>query len=138
MKSGIFKFAAFVSCLALGTSMALAWGELTTLRVIQTQTILIRHKATEQQRRAAEANAKAFFSQITPAKKAELKKRNVHTILIRTVRSRETSPAAKEVRMRYSLEGESLIDDYAYEFAEQLQPGSIAQVKGLDAEYVGQ
>jgi hypothetical protein len=26
------------------------------------------------------------------------------------------SPAAKEVTMRYSLEGESLIDDYAYEF----------------------
>jgi hypothetical protein len=138
MKSGIFKLAAFASCLALGTSMALAWGELTTLRVIQTQTILIRYKATEEQRRAAERNAKAFFSQLTPAKKADLKKRNIHTVLIRTVRSRQTSPAAKEVRMRYSLEGESLIDDYAYDFAEQLQPGSIAQVKGLDAEYVGQ
>ena len=138
MKSGIFKFAAFTSCLALGTSMALALGELTTLRVIQTQTILIRYKASEEQRRAAESNAKAFFSQITPAKKADLKKRNIHAVLIRTVRSRQTSPGAKEVRMRYSLEGESLIDDYAYDFAEQLQPGSIAQVKGLDAEYVGQ
>jgi hypothetical protein len=138
MKSGILKFAAFASWLALGTSMALAWGELTTLRVIQTQTILIRYKASEEQRRAAESNAKSFFSQLTPAKKADLKKRNVHTVLIRTVRSRQTSPGAKEVRMRYSLEGESLIDDYAYDFAEQLQPGSIAQVKGLDAEYVGQ
>jgi hypothetical protein len=104
MKSGIFKLAAFASCLALGTSMALAWGELTTLRVIQTQTILIRYRASEQQRRAAESNAKAFFSQLTPAKKADLKKRNIHTVLIRTVRSRQTSPAAKEVRMRYSLE----------------------------------
>jgi hypothetical protein len=26
------------------------------------------------------------------------------------------SPEAKEVTMHYSLEGESLIDDYAYEF----------------------
>ena len=118
--------------------MALALGELTTLRVIQTQTMLIRHKATELQRRAAEKNAKAFFSQITPAKKAELRKKNIHAVLVRTVRSRETSPAAKEVRMRYSLEGESLIDDYAYEFESPLQAGTIAQVKGLDAEYVGQ
>ena len=138
MKSGIFRFAALASCIAACTSMALALGELTTLRVIQTQTMLIRHKATELQRRAAERNAKAFFSQITPAKKAELRKKNIHAVLVRTVRSRETSPAAKEVRMRYSLEGESLIDDYAYEFESPLQAGTIAQVKGLDSEYVGQ
>jgi hypothetical protein len=138
MKSGIIKFAAFASCIALGTSMAFAWGELTTLRVIQTQTMLIRHKATELQRRAAESNAKAFFSQFTPAKKLELKKKNIHAVLIRTTRSRETSPTAKDVRMRYNLEAESLIDGYAYEFDTPLQAGTIAQAKGLDPEYVGQ
>ena len=138
MKDGILKFAAFASCIAFSTSMALAWGELTTLRVIQTQTMLIRHTATEYQRRIAERNAKAFFGQITPAKKLELKKKGVHAVLIRTVRSRETSPAAKDVRMRYSLEGESLLDDYAYEFETPLQAGTIAQAKGLDPEYVGQ
>jgi hypothetical protein len=138
MKSRIFKFAAFASCIALSTSIALAWGELTTLRVIQTQTMLIRHTATEYQRRIAERNAKAFFSQITPAKKVELKKKGVRAVLIPTVRSKETSPAAKDVRMRYSLEGESLIDDYTYEFEKPLQAGTIAQVKGLDPEYVGQ
>ena len=40
--------------------------------------------------------------------------------------------------MRFSLEGESLIDDYAYEFQAPLQAGTIAQASGLDPEYVGQ
>jgi hypothetical protein len=138
MKSGIIKVAAISSCLALGSSMALAWGEHTLIRTIETQTQLIRHKATEEQIRAAAANAKAFFSQLTPAKKAELKKKHIHAVLIRTIRSRETSPTAKDVRMRYNLEGESLVDSYAYEFDTPLQTGTIAQAKGLDPEYVGQ
>ena len=138
MKSGIFKAAAFASCIALGTSIAFGWGEHTFIRTIQTQTMLIRHKATEEQRRVAERNAKAFFSQLTPAKKLELKKKNVKAVLIRTTRSKETSPAAQDVRMRYNLEGESLIDGYAYEFDAPLQAGTIAQAKGLDPEYVGQ
>jgi hypothetical protein len=138
MKSGILKAAAFASCIALGTSIALGWGEHTFIRTIQTQTMLIRHKATEEQRRVAERNAKAFFSQLTPAKKLELKKKNVQAVLIRTTRSKETSPAAQDVRMRYNLEGESLIDGYTYEFDAPLQAGTIAQAKGLDPEYVGQ
>jgi len=138
MKSGIFKAAAFASCIVLGSSIAFGWGEHTFIRTIQTQTMLIRHKATEEQRRIAERNAKAFFSQLTPAKKSELKKNHVKAVLIRTSRSRETSPAAQDVRMRYNLEGESLVDGYAYEFDAPLQAGTIAQAKGLDPEYVGQ
>jgi len=138
MNSQIVKVLVFASCVVIVTSTVLAWGEHTALRVIQTQTMLIRHKATEEQRRAAEANAKVFFSQLTPEKKAELKKKKVRVVLIRTVRSRETLPAAKEVRMRYSLEGESLIDDYAYEFQAPLQAGTIAKTTGIDPEYVGQ
>jgi hypothetical protein len=138
MKSGIFKAIVIASCIALGTSIAFGWGEHTFIRTIQTQTILIRHKATEEQRRVAERNAKAFFSQLTPAKKLELKKKKVQAVLIRTTRSRETAPSAQDVRMRYNLEGESLIDGYAYEFEAPLQAGTIAQAKGLDPEYVGQ
>jgi len=138
MKSGIFKIAAISSCIALGTSVAVAWGEHTFIRTIETQTMLIRHKATEEQLRVAASNAKAFFSQLTPAKKLDLKKKNIHAVLIRTSRSRETSPSAKDVRMRYNLEGESLVDDYAYEFDTPLQAGTIAQAKGLEPEYVGQ
>ena len=139
MRAGIIKFAATILCVALGTSFVFALtGGQTTLRVIQTQTMLIRHKATEEQRRVAANNAKIFFGQLTPEKKQELKKKKVRAVLIRTTRSRETSPAAKDVRMRFSLEGESLIDDYAYEFQAPLQAGTIAQASGLDPEYVGQ
>ena len=68
----------------------------------------------------------------------ELKKQKIKAVLIPTTRSRETSPMAKDVRMRYNLEGESLIDGYAYEFDTPLQGGTIAQAKGIDPEYVGQ
>jgi hypothetical protein len=138
MRGGILKFAAAIVCIALGMSFAFALGpEHTNLRVIQTQTMLIRHKATEVQRRIAENNALIFFRQLTPEKKEELKKKKVRAVLIRTTRSRETSPAARDVRMRYSVEGESLIDDYAYEFETPLQVGTITKVTGIDSEYVG-
>ena len=137
MTSGIFKCAAFAACIALPTSVIFAFGDNMTARIIETQTTFIRHTATEYQRRVAERNAKAFFKQLTPAKKAELKKKHIKTVLIPTVRSPQTSPEAKEVRMRYNLEGESLIDNYTYEFQTPLQAGTIAKVKGLDAEYVG-
>jgi hypothetical protein len=133
MRGAIIKFAAGIVCVALGTCFAFAWGEHTNLRVIQTQTMLIRHKATEYQRRVAEI----FFRQLTPEKKEELKSKKVRAVLIRTTRSRETSPAARDVRMRYSVEGESLIDDYAYEFETPLQAGTITKVTGIDSEYVG-
>ena len=138
MRNEIVRAAALVLCVAFGISEIFAFGENATLRIIQTQTMFIRHTATEYQRRIAEQNAKAFFRQLTPEKKAELKRKKVKTVLISTVRSKETSPAAKEVRMRFSLEGESLIDDYAYEFDNPLQAGTIAKVSGLDPEYVGQ
>jgi hypothetical protein len=117
--------------------MMFAFGDNLTARIIETQTTFVRHTATEYQRRVAERNAKAFFKQLTPAKKAELKKKHIKAVLIPTVRSPQTSPKAQEVRMRYDLEGESLLDNYTYEFETPLQDGTIAKVKGLDPEYVG-
>ncbi len=138
MRNEIVRLVALLLCAVFGISEVFAFGENATLRIIQTQTMFIRHTATEYQRRVAEQNAKAFFKQLTPEKKAELKRKKVKTVLIPTVRSKETSPTAKEVRMRFSLEGESLIDDYAYEFDNPLQVGSVAKLSGLDPEYVGQ
>ena len=137
VRSETFKYAALVACIALQSSETFGFGENETLRIIQTQTMVIRHTATEYQRRVAEQNAKAFFSHLTPEKKQELKKKKIKAVLIPTVRSKETAPAAKEVRMRFSLEGESLIDDYTYEFPTPLQTGTIAKI-GVDPEYVGQ
>jgi len=137
VKSRIFIFAAVAVCVALPASVALAFGDNAITRIIEMQTTFIRHTATEYQRRIAEQHAKAFFKKLTPAKKAELKKKKIKAVLIRTVRSPQTSPEAKEVRMRYDLEGESLIDDSAYEFTTPLAAGTIAKAKGLEPEYVG-
>jgi hypothetical protein len=137
MKSRIFQCAVFATCIALPASVTLGWGDNAITRIIETQTTFVRHTATEYQRRIAERNAKAFFKQLTPAKKAELKKKHVKAVLIPTVRSAQTSPQAKEVRMRYDLEGESLLDNYTYEFQTPLQSGTIAKLEGLDPEYVG-
>jgi hypothetical protein len=160
MKNRIFKCGALAACMACcepaiaeydggsdgflsgvfepRTAVNFSWGEQATRRIIETQTMFIRHKATEYQRRVAEQNAKAFFKTLTPEKKIELKKKKITAVLIPTVRSAQTSPKARDVRMRYSLEGESLIDDYAYEFSAPLQAGTIARTEGLEPEYVGQ
>lgn len=136
--SGNFVSGGLEPCVGTTLEVNFSFGELVTRRIIETQTMLIRHRATEYQRRVAEQNAKAFFKTLTPAKKEELRKKKVRTVLIPTVRSAQTSPQAKDIRMRYSLEGESLIDDYAYEFATPLQTGSIAKTAGPEPEYVGQ
>ena len=137
VKSRFFKCAAFAVCIAIPAPVIFGFGDNAITRIIETQTTFIRHTATEYQRRVAEQNAKAFFKQLTPAKKAELKKKHIKTVLIRTVRSAQTSPKAQEVRMRYDLEGESLLDNYTYEFQTPLQGGTIAKLAGLDPEYVG-
>ena len=139
MNQRIIKCAVIAACITLEMPATFGLGgDYATLRIIQTQTEFIRHTATEYQRRVAEQNAKAFFKQLTPAKKEELRRKHIKTVLIPTVRSAQTSPEAKEVKMRYSLEGESLIDNYAYEFKTPLQTGTIAKISGLDPEYVGQ
>jgi len=118
------------------TPNALAQGQNAILQNIQAQTFLARHRATEDQIRIAQQNATTFFKQLPPAKKQELEKKKVKTVLIRTVRSKETSPEAKEVRMRVDLQSETLIDDSAYEFTSPLPAGTIAKVK-LESDYVG-
>lgn len=139
MNNRILKCLVIVACITIQVTATFGLGgDYATLRIIQTQTEFIRHTATEYQRRVAEQNAKAFFRQLTPAKKEELRRKHIKTVLIPTVRSAQTSPEAKEVKMRYSLEGESLIDNYVYEFKTPLQTGTIAKITGLDPEYVGQ
>ena len=139
MNRGLPKYIVFLAWMALNTAPVFGLvDDFANLRMMRTQTEFIRHTATEYQRRVAEQNAKAFFKQLTPAKKEELKKKHIKTVLIATVRSAETSPEAKQVRMRYTLEGESLADNYVYEFKTPLQTGTIAKIAGLDPEYVGQ
>ncbi len=136
MRSGISKLAVLLACFLLPAPTTFALGENAILQNIQAQTFLARHRATEDQIRIAQQNAKTFFKQLPPAKKQELGKKKIKTVLIRTVRSKETSSEAKEVRMRVDLQSETLIDDSAYEFTTPLPAGTIAKVK-LESDYVG-
>ncbi len=135
VKSGIFKCAALAACIALGASSAFAWRDNATMRIIETQTMFVRHTANEYQRRVAEQNAKAFFKKLPPAKKAELKKKKVKAVLIPTPRSPQTPPEVKDVRLPYSLEG-SLIESYTLEFNDPLIAGTITKPKGYQSVYV--
>jgi hypothetical protein len=100
--------------------------------------MFIRHTATELQRRTAEKNAKIYYAHLPPKKKADLKAKKIHYILVPTVKSAETSPKAKEVRMTWDTQSESLVDKYVYEFENPPAVGTVAKVGGYTAEYTGQ
>jgi hypothetical protein len=123
---------------AAKTGLSFGWGEHTMSRVIETQTMFIRHTATELQRRTAEKNAKIYYAHLPPKKKANLKAKKIRYILVPTVKSAETSPKAKEVRMTWDTQSESLVDKYVYEFENPPAVGTVAKVGGYTAEYTGQ
>jgi hypothetical protein len=168
MKREILKFAVFIASIVVASSAAgsaqatdtarinsaanfferaaaakagvsFGWGEHTASRIIETQTMFIRHTATELQRRTAEKNAKIYYAHLTPKKKADLKAKKIRYILVPTVKSAETSPKAKEVRMTWDTQSESLADKYVYEFENPPPVGTtVAMGGGRAAEYVGQ
>jgi hypothetical protein len=118
-------------------ALTFAWGELTTSRIIETQTMFIRHTATELQRRIAEKNAKAYFAHLGSEKKSALKKKNIHYLAVPTVRSKQTSPKAKEVIMIWDIPRESLVGQNVYELDSAPPVGKLATYDNLVAEYVG-
>jgi hypothetical protein len=128
----------FERAVAVEAGLSFGFGEHAMSRVIETQTMFIRHTATEVQRRTAEKNAKTYYTRLTPKKKAALKAKKVRYILIPTVKSAETSPQAKEVRMTWDTQSESLVDNYVYEFQNPPAVGTVAKVGGYTAEYTGQ
>jgi hypothetical protein len=122
---------------AVKAGLSFGWGEHALSRIIETQTMFIRHTATELQRRTAEKNAKIYYAHLTPKKKTDLKAKKIRYLLVPTVRSEETSPKAKEVRMTWDTQSESLVDNYVYEFENPPAVGTAAKVGGYTAEYTG-
>jgi hypothetical protein len=99
--------------------------------------MFIRHTATELQRRIAERNARAYYAQLEPAKKEQLKKKKIHYLAVPTVRSKETSPKAKEVLMIWDIPRESLVGQNVYELTSAPAIGQLASYDNLQADYVG-
>ena len=98
--------------------------------------MFIRHTATELQRRTAEKNAKTYYANLAPKKKADLKAKKIRYLLVPTVKSAETSPQAKEVRMTWDTQSESLVDKYVYEFENPPAVGTVAKVGDHAAESI--
>jgi hypothetical protein len=121
---------------AVKSGVSFGFGERALSRTIETQTMFIRHTATELQRRTAEKNAKTYYAQLAPKKKAALKAKKIRYLLVPTVKSEETSPKAKEVRMTWDTQSESLVDNYVYEFENPPAVGTVAKVGGYTAESV--
>lgn len=132
------KSAVFVTCIVgvCSAATSFAFGEHTLGRVIDTQAMFIRHAATKPQRETAEQNAKAYMAQLAPEKKVALKKK-VQYLAVPTVRSKETSPEAKEVLMIWDVPREKLVGKNAYALTTTPAVGKLASYDNLVAEYVG-
>src|SRR5262245_39649005 len=117
-------------------AMILAFTDHGMSRIIQQQTSFIRHTATELQRRVAEQNAKTYYARLEAAKKNELKKKNIRYLAVPTVRSKQTSPKAKEVLMIWDIPRESLVGEYVYELERVPTVGEVATIDKMQAEYI--
>lgn len=122
---------------AVKAGLSFGWGEHTASRIIETQTMFIRHTATELQRRVATQNAKIYYARLGPKKKSELKKKNIRYLAVPTVRSKQTSPKAKEVLMIWDIPRESLVGEYVYEVDTAPTVGEVASYDKMRAEYIG-
>ena len=74
---------------SLHAAVIFAWGDHATSRIIETQTMFIRHTATELQRRIATQNAKTYYARLGPGKKTSLRKRTFATWLCRPCGARK-------------------------------------------------
>jgi hypothetical protein len=117
--------------------ISFGFGEHALSRSIETQAMLIRHTATKLQRQVAEQNAKTYIAKLSPEKKQQLKKKKVRYLAVPTVRSKETSPEAKEVLMVWDVPRETLASKNVYELAAAPETGKLASYDDMVAEYVG-
>ena len=114
-----------------------AFADHTIFRNVTTQTMFIRHTATELQRRIAAQNAKTYYARLGAGKKDELKKKKIRYLAVPTVRSKQTSSRAKEVLMIWDIPRESLVGEYVYELDTVPTVGEVASYDKMQAEYIG-
>ncbi len=90
-----------------------------------------KHEADERQREVAEANARRAYA----AHQAELRRRHVRYIAVRTSRNKESKGAAS--CMVWDTQSEQLVGNSVYDCKEKPATGSTAKFDSYSAEYVG-
>jgi hypothetical protein len=118
--------------------VSFGFGDRAIARSVETQAMLIRHTATKLQRQVAEQNARTYIAKLSPEKKQQLNKKKVRYLAVPTVRSKETSPEAKEVLMIWDVPRETLASKNVYELGTTPESGKLANYDDMVAEYVGQ
>ena len=137
MKTPALRLTALLACCALlGTNIELL-GAMDLARIIQTQTMLIRHKATKEQIQVAQTRAVTYYTRLAPEKKTVLKKKKVRYIAVDTVRSKEAPPKAKKTVMIWDTQSESLANTDVYDLEATPAVGQTAKFDTYSAEYVG-
>ena len=137
MNSPILRLTAVLACGTLLGSSAEVLGAMDLGRMIQTQTMLIRHKATKEQIQVATVRATAYYTRLAPEKKAVLKKKKVRYIAVDTVRSKEAPPKAKKTVMIWDTQAAGLASNDVYDLEAPPAVGQTAKFDTYSAEYVG-
>ena len=137
MKSPALKFTAALACGALLVGTVETFGFSNLARIVGTQTMLIRHKATEEQKRVAQQRAQVYYTRLAPEKKVVLKKKKVRYIAVDTVRSKEAPPKAKKTVMVWDTQSGALASNDVYDIEAPPVVGQTAKFDTYSAEYVG-
>jgi hypothetical protein len=136
MKTTALRLSAIVAMvILLGSTFESSGFDLS--RIVGTQTMLIRHKATEEQMKVAQARAKVYYTRLAPEKKTALKQKKVRYIAVDTVRSKDTSPKAKKVVMVWDTQAENVVGNDVYDLTNPPAVGQTAKFDAYSAEYVG-
>ena len=137
MKSSALKFsAALVGCALLGTGVE-TFGFTNLERLIGTQTMLLRHQATEEQKRVAPQRAQGYYTRLAPEKKAVLKKRQTRYLAVETVRSAKAPAKVKKTVMIWDTQAAALVSNDVYDLEAPPPIGQTAKFDTYAAEYVG-
>jgi hypothetical protein len=137
MKSPAQRIAAVIVCCALLGGAGETHGFSNLARIVGTQTMLIRHKATEEQKRVAQQRAQVFYARLAPEKKVVLKKKKVRYLAVDTVRSKQAPPKAKKTVMVWDTESGALASNDVYDMEAPPTVGQTAKFDTYSAEYVG-
>ncbi len=108
---------------ALGAGVGLAAGAIAY--------VIAKHQADERQRQIAEANARRAYAQ----RSAELKRKNVRYIAVKTSRNQQSTGAASV--MVWDTQSQKLVGDSVYDVKQTPASGSTAKFDSYNATYVG-
>ena len=119
------------------TGQSIAIGAAAGAIAAATAFVIVKHQATERQRRLAEQRAKVYYGRMSSTKKATLKKKRVRYIAVDTEKNKDTSPKARKAVMIWDTKSESIVGNTVYDVEKTPSVGQNAKFDTYSAQYVG-